>query len=271
MRIDFIKYTEEITESVEVLDKLDRRIVAGDVIYFYKDKGEFNINETVRYMTVITEALEGCSYQELIDAAVETNPFTFKFIDFINKNANDYLYSTLPSVAGYYDDNGESVTDVSIYGRNMVNMLNCLGEDTALQTGIMSNVDTDLDMLRLQTAADDGLIVEAKHTAGRSKHDVSVNINIGKAKMLKISNAYFRNTNVGNLESSGLMAPAGMVLNERQIIHSASIDDYNPDDKTFRFEKSQFFDSDVKNWRVGAICVTYDQCTGKTPSTAVPM
>jgi hypothetical protein len=62
LRVDFIKYSEEISETVEVLDKLDRRIVAGDVIYFYKDKGEFDINETVRYMTVITEALEGCSY-----------------------------------------------------------------------------------------------------------------------------------------------------------------------------------------------------------------
>jgi hypothetical protein len=62
LRVDFIKYSEEISENIEVLDKLDRRIVAGDVIYFYKDKGEFDINETVRYMTVITEALEGCSY-----------------------------------------------------------------------------------------------------------------------------------------------------------------------------------------------------------------
>jgi hypothetical protein len=62
LRVDFIKYSEEISETIEVLDKLDRRIVAGDVIYFYKDKGEFDINETVRYMTVITEALEGCSY-----------------------------------------------------------------------------------------------------------------------------------------------------------------------------------------------------------------
>lgn len=44
LRIDFIKYSEEISENIEVLDKLDRNIVAGDVIYFYKDKGDFNIN-----------------------------------------------------------------------------------------------------------------------------------------------------------------------------------------------------------------------------------
>jgi hypothetical protein len=98
-----------------------------------------------------------------------------------------------------------------------------------------------------------------------------VNIDTGNARMLKISNAYFRNTNVGNLESTGVMTPSSMVLDERQIIHSASIDDYNPDDKTFRFSKTQFFDSDVKKWRVGAVCVTFDQRTGLKPSSAVSM
>lgn len=270
LKVDFIKYSEEISEQIEVLDKLDRSIVAGDVIYFYKDKGDFEINETVRYMTVITEALEGCSYQDLIDAAVEVNPFTFKFIDTVNKDATDYLYSTLPSVAGYYDAVEQS-KDVSIYGRNMVNMLDCLGDDTALQTGIMSKSSNDLDMLRLQTTTDAGLTIRSEHVAGGGRHDVSVNIDTGSAKMLKISNAYFRNTNIGNLESAGILTPVNMVLDDRQVIHSATIDDYNPDDRTFRFDKSQFFDSNVKHWHAGAICVTYDQRTGMKPSTAVAL
>lgn len=269
-KVDFIKYSEEIKEQIEVLDKLDRSIVAGDVIYFYKDKGDFEINETVRYMTVITEALEGCSYQDLIDAAVEVNPFTFKFIDTVNKDATDYLYSTLPSVAGYYDA-AEQSKDVSIYGRNMVNMLDCLGDDTALQTGIMSKSNNNLDMLRLQTITDAGLTIEAKHVERGGRHDVSVNINTGSAKMLKISNAYFRNTNVGNLESAGILTPVNIVQDDRQVIHSATIDDYNPDNRTFRFDKSQFFDSNVKHWHAGAICVTYDQRTGMKPSTAVAL
>jgi hypothetical protein len=54
-------------------------------------------------------------------------------------------------VTGYYDDDSASSSDVSVYGRNMVNMLNCLGDDTALQMGIMSKDNNDLDMMRLQT------------------------------------------------------------------------------------------------------------------------
>jgi hypothetical protein len=135
----------------------------------------------------------------------------------------------------------------------------------------MSKSSNNLDMMRLQTTTDAGLTIESKHTIGGTKHDTYVNIDTGGAKMLKISNAYFRNTNVGNLESSGVMTPVNMIFDERQIIHSASIDDYNPDDKTFRFDKSQFFDGKVAGWRVGAICVTFDQRVGIKPSTAVPM
>jgi hypothetical protein len=61
LRVDFIKYSEKLNETIEVLDELADFIVAGDIIYFYTDKGDFELNETVRYMTVITKELEGCS------------------------------------------------------------------------------------------------------------------------------------------------------------------------------------------------------------------
>ena len=71
--VDYLKYGEDTIEEINVPDRLNERIKAGDVIYFYTQKN----SQSIEYMTVITPQLERCTYQELIDAAVMKNPFTF--------------------------------------------------------------------------------------------------------------------------------------------------------------------------------------------------
>lgn len=107
-------------------------------------------------MAVITDSLEKCSYQQLIDNAAMVNPYTFKFTSDAKADGYDYLYSTTPAVTGYYKETNEyDSIDVSAYGRNMVNMLNCLGTDTAFQIGTLAAGNQDnSDVLKLIRATE---------------------------------------------------------------------------------------------------------------------
>jgi hypothetical protein len=102
--VDYIKLGSAVSENVQIPDKLKDEIKAGDVIYFYTNEEEFADTHEVKYMTVITDALEKCSYQQLIDSASMVNPYTFKFTSDTTADGNDYLYSTTPAVTGYYKE-----------------------------------------------------------------------------------------------------------------------------------------------------------------------
>ena len=102
--VDYIKLGSSLSENVEIPDKLKEDIKAGDVIYFYTNEDEFETTHEVEYMTVITDALERCTYQQLIDNAVMQNPYTFKFTSDAKSDGEQYLYSTTPAVTGYYKE-----------------------------------------------------------------------------------------------------------------------------------------------------------------------
>lgn len=76
-------------------------------------------------MVVITRALERCTYDQLIAAAVLTNPFTFKYSDERVINSDAYVYTTGKVVSGFYGETGDSSDSsfIDAYGKNYTNML----------------------------------------------------------------------------------------------------------------------------------------------------
>lgn len=211
--VDFIKLRNAVSESVQIPDKLKEDIKAGDVIYFYTNEEQFEVDHEVEYMAVITDALEKCSYQQLIDNAAMVNPYTFKFTSETKADGEEYLYSTTPAVTGYYKETElQDSIDVSAYGRNMVNMLNCIGTDTAFQIGSLAAGNQDNSDVFKLIKATDGQFTETLDVKAKNVKNGEITIltssSVKDKPMLKISNAYFRKNNIGNIETRLSLEPS---------------------------------------------------------------
>ena len=213
-------------------------------------------------MTVITDSLEKCSYQQLIDNAAIVNPYTFKFTSEAESSGDDYLYSTTPAVAGYYKEtNMQDIIDVSAYGRNMVNMLNCLGTNTAFQIGTLAAGNQDnSDVFRLIAASDrrfsNTLDIKARNIKNGELVILSSS-EIGNKPMLKISNAYFRKNNIGNIETKLALEPSEIILDEDGHVHTPDESDINVTTGKVLLEPSDYISQSCKQWQMGIIVQTY--------------
>ena len=269
--VDYIKLGSSLSENVEIPDKLKEEIKAGDVIYFYTSEEDFQRTNEVEYMTVITKSLERCTYQQLIDNAVLHKPYTFKFTSDVKSEGEDYLYSTTPAVTGYYTEtNASDKKCVSQYGRNMVNMLNCLGEDVAFQVGTLADMNQDnSDVLKLLAASDD--VVNNKGKIDYSFDITAKNVNTGSQlvisttnknkpenkPMLKIANAYFRKNNIGNIETKQAISPSELVVDTNGCIHTPDDSDINVTTGRVSLIASEYINSGTNEWMLGAVVQTY--------------
>ena len=260
--VDYIKLGRSLSENVEIPDKLKEEIKAGDVIYFYTNEDEFETSHEVEYMAVITDSLERCTYQQLIDSAVLHNPYTFKFTSEATADGDDYLYSTTPAVAGYYKETSASDTNcIKEYGRNMVNMLNCLGSDVAFQVGTLADKNQDnSDVLRL-LAASNGSIAQSFDIKAKNVKNGQLVIltgnTAGAKPMLKIANAYFRKNNIGNIETRLAITPAELIVDSNGVIHTPDDSDIDVTTGRVSLVASEYISSGVKQWMLGAVVQTY--------------
>lgn len=278
LKTDFIKYAASVNENMQIPDKLKEDIKAGDIIYFYTDSDEFDITGKVEYMTVITEGLEKCTYQDLIDNAVLVEPFSFKFFDENASNQDGYLYSTLPAVTGFYNSTTpDDAKDVSAYGRNMVNLLGCLGEDVTLQVGTLSKEDSTTEnnvALFIQNRGDD--INSTLSFSQKNGEDDRIIIDTSSNKsskkpMLKINRAYVRKNNIGNLETNSIVNPDGYKVGSDGYVHMLDASDYDPREKTFRINPSKYIEDLTSGWRIGVICETYMQSLTASIGEYIPV
>ena len=278
LKTDFIKYAASVDDNMQVPDKLKEDIKAGDVIYFYTDEDDFQMTGKVEYMTVITESLEKCSYQDLIDNAVMTDPFSFKFFDEKASTKDGYLYSTLPAVTGYYStENGDDIKDVSAYGRNMVNLLGCLGKDVTFHSGTLSKKNSQEDNNMMLFVQNSGDTINSKMTFLQKPGDDSKIIidtfssKSAKTPMLKVSRAYIRKDNIGNVETDFLANPEGYKTDDNGYIHMLDDSDYVASESTFYVKPSSYFYDLDSKWRLGVICETYNQKLYYSEGRFVPL
>lgn len=144
--VNYIKYNKDVVSTTMVPDHLSSDIKSGDVIYFYTDADKFQIDHKIEYMVEITPGLEECNYEQLLAAAVITEPFTFKYAAEETIGGSDYVYTTTGVTSGFCKEaNDTSAIDssyISKYGKNFTRLVSNLS-NSALNLGILSNEKTD--------------------------------------------------------------------------------------------------------------------------------
>jgi hypothetical protein len=161
----------------------------------------------------------------------------------------------------------------------MVNMLDSIGDTTVFQTGSLTQNKKEFqsftDNIVTCMGGDSSIGFSVEYEKNGDEINSTVSISLAAKKFtpkFKITNAYFKKNNVGNLETQSATIPDNLLMDENGNVHTPDISDFNPDSKTFTFSKNQFIASDaIKNWRAGAIIVTFDSRTGATPESVVAM
>ena len=281
--VDYLKYAENATDTTIVPDRLSSNIKAGDVLYFYTDKSSFAINNQIQYMVVITEALERCKYEQLVEAAVIVNPFTFKYSDEKVINGDNYVYTTSKVVSGYYDsplddENVEPVDNpdykyMKVYGKNLTKMLSYMS-DSIMNLGNLQNKLIDGDnnmnneMLHLVYKNYYGNIAsEFKIESQHSKEDSS-NIVIfdagkdsaGNMGRLRMPNLIVRDWNVGNIETVNVVSPVYIRTDNTGYVYSLSKNDFNSNTNTFVLSDDKFLnDLSYSDYKCGFDVTIFDQ------------
>ena len=277
--VDYLKYAAATKEKVIVPDRLSSRIKAGDVLYFYTNKELFEREEQIEYMVVVTEDIEQCTLDRLVDAAILVYPFTFKYSDQRIINNKKYVYTTNKAVSGFYgldSDVTDSSLYVSAYGRNFTNMLSYMSGASFnmgnMQERYPDSQTTDSsvqnDMLRFvwqdtATAGESDLVITARHS-DEPDHNV-VRFEAGR---LCIPKAVVRQWNVGNVESLAVAAPAYVRLDSAGYAYTLTKDDFDTGTNMFVLTPEKYLrDTSWEDYRCGLDVVQYDRRAGHYDET----
>lgn len=270
--VDYLKYGEDTIEEINVPDRLNERIKAGDVIYFYTQKN----SQSIEYMTVITPQLERCTYQELIDAAVMKNPFTFQYIDSITNGGEDYVYTINNATSVFYKDNDNVAQKkyVAQYGSDLANLIGYIS-DSAFNIGIISSPSsTDAnELVHFQSGTKSEQAYEfsvfrnnetENDTLTIGSHNHNPEHQTDAVKMpLKISNMQIRENNIGNMETVKCFRPDDFILDYSGFCYSLEESDFDYGSRSFTVPAAQLLSDTTIDYRCGAICITYDSQADK--------
>ena len=274
--VDYLKYSENIKDSAIVPDRLSSNIKEGDVLYFYTDKNVFAIDNQIQYMVVITKALERCKYEQLIEAAVIVNPFTFKYSDEKTINGEKYVYTTSKVVSGFYSA-PDSSTDpdhifMKAYGKNLTKMLSYMS-DSVTNLGNLQNKPSDgtteitNEMMHFVYKNSLGKVtgelkIESQHSKEEDNNAVIFNTgkdDSGNGRSLRIPKLIINEWNVGNLETVNVASPSYLRLDTAGYVYSMTDDDFETKTGTFSLSDSKFLrDLNYSDYRCGFDVVIFD-------------
>ena len=274
--VDYLKYGESIKEKTIVPDRLSSNIKEGDVLYFYTDKNMFAIDNQIQYMVVITKALERCKYEQLVEAAVIVNPFTFKYSDEKTINGERYVYTTSKVVSGFYSAPDVSTDSdhifMSAYGKNLTRMLSYMS-DSVTNLGNLQNKPIEgqseitNEMIHFVYKNSLGNItgefkIESQHSREEDHNAVVFNMGkdeSGNDKLLRIPNLIIDEWNVGNIETVNVALPSYLRLDTAGYAYSLSDYDFDSSKNTFTLSENKFLrDLSYSDYRCGFDVVVYD-------------
>ena len=239
IKVDLLKTKSAITETIYVADHLSSSIKEGDIIYFYTDKDQFEVDNVIHYMVYITAELEGCDLQTLINAACVTDPFTFKYVSDTTIDGIDYVYTISNVVSGFYKTKTNTVDSsyMNAYGGNFTKLLSYMS-DSAINIGIISDNEDQSngnELIHMRSYVDSSVVYgsmtfTAEHTDEIGQVSVNPmfnNKNIDSSIPLKIKNMFIKKGNIGNIEAMDTLNPEHIFTNTSGHAYTITEENYN--------------------------------------------
>lgn len=252
IKVDLLKTKSAITETIYVADHLSSSIKEGDIIYFYTDKEQFEVDNIIHYMVYITAELEGCDLQTLVNAACVTDPFTFKYVSDTIIDGIDYVYTISNVVSGFYKTtNAADSSYVNAYGSNFTKLLSYMS-NSAINLGIISDLDTSIiqrsegedvydeeqfnenELIHMRSYVDTSAYGHMSFTAEHKDNIGQVSINpkfVNTASSvsipLKIKNMFIKKGNNGNIEAMDTLNPEHIFTNTSGHAYTITEENYN--------------------------------------------
>lgn len=262
-RVDFIKTNKNAIDKIFYTVTLSKSVKAGDVIYFYTDKEEFEVYGNIEYMVVITKELEGATLAQLIEHATIVNPFSFAYLESYTVGDDSYLASTRNLSAINYNvingtDNVKNET-VGTYAQNFSTLLGTLSE-SVLNCGVISDDTTRRNNLLHIYAANKSETPTFdinSYTTNSNETTNSIEVrNREKASLLKISNMYVKNRNKGNIETEETYMPRDLKF-YNGYIYTLKEDDFNYGTYSFVLDKTKLFNNTNTVCDIIIVVMTY--------------
>lgn len=245
-----VKWIKENILEIAVPTTLKSSIKEGDILYFYTDTNQFNIDRKLNYMVVITKELENASYDKLMQNITLINPFDFSNFKTINSSI---LYTDKKiNFTNYEIDNTISKNIKEIFVKNFNNTLN----NNSLVNITELDEDNNTDFLSLINSKEINRNFNISYNNDLG-YSISVNNDNGNSnsdKTLKFSNLYLNNNSIVNSELINVVNPSDIIF-DNNFIYSFSDNDFDDNKIGFNIDINKFLNNieDLEDWQFGAI------------------